>query len=139
MAGIHASVVNGAPRCFQGMGAMRNRTSALARLFTVLLCLGLTGCLVRDGVAVHVSGPQLDPEKVAWIVRGETSEADIASRFGSPTFVIPTARGKMIIYREVWQRTSVAGIIFTTKTITNYDEFLFVEITDGMVANWILV
>lgn len=124
--------------CSGWWDAMANGTFPARRLFALLLCLGLAGCLVRDGVAVHVSGPQLDAEAVAWMVRGETPEAEILAKFGAPTFVVPTSRGKMLVYREVWQRTSTAGILFTTETITSFDEFLFVEITGGVAQTWTL-
>jgi hypothetical protein len=79
----------------------------------------------------------LDPEGLAGIVRGKM-ESEVISALGPPTFAIPTSQGKMIVYREVWQRTSTEGFILTEKYISTYDKFLFVEITDGKVANYTL-
>ena len=117
---------------------MKHRSFKAIRAALLVLCLGLTGCFIGDGVAERVSGPDLDVEKVAWIVRDKTLESEVIATFGPPTFIVPTSQGKMIVYREVWQRISISGLIFTEKYITTYDRFLFVEITDGKAVSYTL-
>lgn len=106
------------------------------RVYCVLLAFIVTGCGNFDGEAVHVSGPKLDEDSLAWLAKEVTPKAEVLSKFGDPSFAFTVRSGKVVIYRELLQSVSTSGIIFTNKFYVTYERFLLLETAGNIVVEW---
>lgn len=86
-------------------------------LILAALCAFLTSCMSTN----NSSGVPIDPAKVARIVRGQTTRAEVEALLGKPESTVLVGDGKRMMayaYSEMNMRAGFGGVKGTTRTQT---------------------
>lgn len=98
-----------------------------------MFVLFLSGCTYT---AVNETGSVIDPNKVALIVKGKTTESEISSMFGKPfTKTVISETDTKWIYQHIVSRASAQAYTGKTNSSLN-SEVLDILFRNGVVVNF---
>jgi len=102
-------------------------------IFLFLISMIVSGCTYT---AVHETGVAIDPNKVALIKKGKTTESEILSMFGKPTtkVVVNETDSKWVYQHIVSKASAQAYTGKTSSSLTN--EILDILFRKGVVLNF---
>lgn len=102
-------------------------------IFLFLISMIVSGCTYT---AVHETGIAIDPNKVALIEKGKTTESEILSMFGKPTTkVVVNETDSKWVYQHIVSRASAQA--YTGKTSSSLtNEILDILFRKGVVLNF---
>lgn len=102
-------------------------------IFLFLISMIVSGCTYT---AVHETGVAIDPNKVALIKKGKTTESEILSMFGKPTTkVVVNETDSKWVYQHIVSRASAQA--YTGKTSSSLtNEILDILFRKGVVLNF---